>query len=85
MDSAIKEKLVSILNAAFGIQSVNADINESDIPILASVFTRQNILPVLVNGLNNMGYSDLLTEDIKKKQATCSYSSMTVTVFHSMT
>ena len=69
MDSAIKEKLVSILNAAFGIQSVNADINESDIPILASVFTRQNILPVLVNGLNNMGYSDLLTEDIKKKQA----------------
>lgn len=69
MNGEIKGKIVSVLNAAFGNLTVNADINESDIPILASVFNRQSLLPFLVNGLRNMGYSDLLTEDLKKKEA----------------
>ena len=69
MNGDLKSKIVSVLNAAFGNLTVNADINESDIPILASVFNRQSLLPFLVNGLRNMGYSDLLTEDLKKKEA----------------
>ncbi len=69
MSDDIKVKIVSVLNAAFGIQSLNVEINEGDMPILVSVFSRQNILPILAFGLKNMGCSNLLTDDLKKLEA----------------
>ena len=69
MNYDIKDKVVMILNSAFGIKTVNVEIDVSDIPLLVSIFSRQNILPILVSGLRNMGCSNLLTEEIKKKEA----------------
>jgi len=69
MNGDIKENIVLILNAAFGIKSHNVEINEGDMPNLVSIFNRQNILPILSFGLKNMGYSNWLTDDLKKSEA----------------
>lgn len=69
MNGDIKEKIVSVLNAAFGIQSINVNIKDGDMPFLIPVFTRQKILPILTFGLKNMGLSNLLTDELKKSEA----------------
>ena len=73
MNEDNKEKLISIILSAFGLPSKDYGINTIDIDVISSIAIRQNILPIVVEGLKNLGYSDLLTDQMNKYDAKAIY------------
>lgn len=67
------EKLISVILSAFGFPDINTEISSDDVSIISDIAARQNILPVIVEGLKNLGRSDLLTEKLIKGEAKSVY------------
>ena len=69
----VNEKLISVILSAFGFPEKNTGISSDDVSVITDIAARQNILPVIVEGLKNLGRSDLLTEKLVKSEAKSVY------------
>ncbi len=58
-------RLISIIRAAFGLEYNEIDLSKEDVSSLVRIARRQSILYIFALGLKNMGYSDLLSEQLK--------------------
>ena len=73
MNKRIIDILLPVLKSAFNLPEVKVDIDANDIPMLESIATKQNIIPIITTGLKNLGYSELLSDSLIKSEAKSVY------------
>lgn len=73
MNQSISEKLITVIVSAFELTSKDIEISSEDVSDITSIANRQKILPIIVDGLKNIGRSDLLTEKMLKDYAKAVY------------
>ena len=73
MNQSISEKLIAVIVSAFELTSKDIEISSEDVSDITSIANSQKILPIIVDGLKNIGRSDLLTEKMLKDYAKAVY------------
>ena len=69
MDEFLKKKTVLILSSAFGLQTNDVEISRDDVPLIASIAYKHKIIPIVVEGIKNLGCSDLLSDELLNGEA----------------
>lgn len=65
--------LRTVILSAFGIPGNNTEINADDVSVISRIASTQKVLPIIAEGLKNLGRSDLLTEQLQKGEAKAVY------------
>lgn len=73
MNDNQRKKFINVVKAAFGFSESGASMSESDVRALRELAIRQSILPIIIVGLKNLGYDDLLSPEMKKQSAKAGY------------
>lgn len=73
MNENIDKKLISTLLSAFDLPVKDIKISSDDVAVISAIANRQKIVPIVVEGLNRLGCSKLLTDQILKGSAKAVY------------
>ena len=65
--------LRTVIISAFGISGNNTEINADDVSVISRIASTQKVIPIIAEGLKNLGRFDLLTEQLQKGEAKAVY------------
>lgn len=67
------DKLVTVILSAFGFPDKNTEISFDDVSVISKIASKQKILPIITEGLKNLGRPELLNELLLKGEAKAVY------------
>lgn len=68
-----KSTIIALIQSAFGMHPQAVSLTRDDIPIIEAFANQQSILPLIIAGLENMGYSELLTDSMNTGKLRTTY------------
>lgn len=65
--------IITVIRSALGIASDQVSLCKEDVQRIEIIAKRQSIIPIIIEGLNNLGCSDLLSEEMNIQKAKAVY------------
>ncbi len=65
--------IIRVIQSALGLVQADISIGQADVLSIESIAKRQSIIPIIIEGLCNLGYSNLLTEEMNIQKAKAIY------------